>query len=93
MKTLNKLIKNKQFVLFLLVLMAPLASFAQQKLTMAEEAEQNAKIALWGEIGIGVLFIVSVTAFLIYKAKHDKKVREKQMEQMKKVQAAKRRAA
>ena len=93
MKTISKLIKNKQFALLLFVLVAPLASFAQHLPTAAEEAEANTKVALWGEIGIGVLFVVSVTAFLVYKAKHDKKVREKQMEQMKRVQAAKRRAA
>jgi len=93
METISKLIKNKQIALLLFVLMAPFASFAQHVPTATEEAEANARVALIGEVGIAVLFIVAVTAFLVYKAKHDKKVREKQLEQMKKVQAAKRKAA
>ncbi len=91
MKTISKLIKNKQFALLLFVLVTPFASFAQVP-TAAEEAAANAKTALIGEVAIAVLFIVAVTAFLVYKAKHDKKVREKQLEVMKKVQAAKKRA-
>ena len=84
--------KNR-FIGLLFILIAPIAAFAEKMPTPEEEAAQNAKIALWGEIGIGVLFAAALIAFLIFKSKHDKKVREKQMEQMKKVMAAKRRAA
>ncbi|HTA62970.1 MAG TPA: hypothetical protein VK835_10960 [Bacteroidia bacterium] len=94
MEKIIKLIKNKQVALLLLVLITPLATFAQAHLpTAAEEAEAAKQTALFAEVGIAVLFIAAVTAFLVFKAKHDKKVREQQMEQMKKVQAAKRRAA
>ena len=93
MKTISQLIKNKQFALLLFVLVSPLASFAETLPTAKEEAAASARNALIGEIAIAVIFIVAVTAFLVYKAKHDKKVREKQLEIMKKVQAAKRRAA
>jgi predicted permease len=93
MKTISQLIKNKQIALFLFVLVTPFASFAQHVATTEEEAASNARTALIGEVAIAVLFIVAVTAFLVYKAKHDKKVREKQLEIMKKVQAAKKRAA
>ena len=78
--------------MILIILVAPIAAIAET-LTAEQEAAQNAKIALWGEIGIGVLFAAALTAFLIYKTKHDKKLREKHLEQMKKVQANKRRAA
>ena len=94
MEKIIKLIKNKQVAMLLLVLITPLATFAQEHVaTAAEEAEAAKKTALFAEIGIAVLFIGAVTAFLIFKAKHDKKVREKQLEIMKKVQAAKKRAA
>mgnify|MGYP001547870432 CR=1 FL=1 len=94
METLKKLVKNKQIALLLLVLITPLATFAQEHLkTAAEEAEESKQFALYGEVGIAILFIADVTAFLIFKAKHDKKVREQQLEIMKKVQAAKKRAA
>jgi triosephosphate isomerase len=93
MKTIIKLVKNTPFVLVFFMLITPLASFAQHVPTAAEEAEAAKQTAFIGEIAIAVLFIVSVTAFLVYKAKHDKKVREKQLEIMKKVQAAKKRAA
>jgi hypothetical protein len=91
---MNTLIQiKKQFVGLLFILITPLVTFAENVPTPAEEAAQNAKIALWGEIGIGVLFAGALSAFLIYKTKHDKKLREKHIEQMKKVQAAKKRAA
>jgi len=94
MEKIIKLIKNKQAAMLLLVLITPLATFAQEHLqTVAEQKAAEDKMALMGEIGIAVLFIAAVTAFLVFKAKHDKKVREQQMEQMKKVQAAKRKAA
>ncbi|HXU28339.1 MAG TPA: hypothetical protein VN698_13995 [Bacteroidia bacterium] len=93
METLKNLVKNKHIAL-LLVLLTPLATFAQEHLkTAAEEAEEAKQTALFAEVGIAVLFIAAVTAFLVFKAKHDKKVREQQLEQMKKVQAAKRKAA
>ena len=94
MKKIIELIKNKQVILLLLVLITPLATFAQEHLaTAAEEAEAAKRTALYSEIGIAVLFIGAVTAFLVFKAKHDKKVREQQLEIMKKVQAAKRNKA
>lgn len=95
MKTLNKLMKKGQTALFLLIMLViPTLTFAQEKLISAEEERAQAdRIALIAEVSIGVIFVAAVTAFLIYKAKHDKKVREQQMEQMKRVQAAKRKAA
>jgi hypothetical protein len=94
MKKIIRLIKNKQVILLLLVLITPLATFAQEHLeTVAEQKAKEDKIALMGEIGIAVLFIAAVTAFLVFKAKHDKKVREQQLEVMRKVQAAKKKAA
>jgi len=87
-------IKNKQVAMLLLVLITPLATFAQEHVkTAAEEAADAQQTALIAEIGIAVLFIGAVTAFLVFKAKHDKKVREQQMEIMRKVQAAKKKAA
>jgi hypothetical protein len=94
MEKIINLIKNKQVAMLLLVLITPLATFAQEHLpTAAEEAEAAKRTALMAEIGIAALFIAAVTAFLIFKAKHDKKMREQQLEQMRKVQAAKKRAA
>jgi hypothetical protein len=94
MEKIIKLIKNKQVALLLLVMITPLVTFAQEHLqTVAEQKAEEDKMALMGEIGIAVLFIAAVTAFLVFKAKHDKKVREKQLEIMKKVQAAKKKAA
>jgi|GEM_PF-1776444 hypothetical protein len=94
MEKIIKLIKNKQVALLLLVMITPLVTFAQEHVkTAAEEAEEAKTTALFAEIGIAVLFIAAVTAFLVFKAKHDKKVREQQLEIMKKVQAAKKKAA
>ena len=93
MKILVNLITSKQFMLLTFALVVPIFSFAETVSTAQEEAAQNAKMALWGEIGIGILFAAALTAFLIYKTKHDKKLHEKHLEQMKKVQANKRRAA
>ena len=94
MEKIIKLIKNKHVAMLLLVMITPLATFAQEHIkTAAEEAAEAKQTALYAEIGIAVLFIGAVTAFLIFKAKHDKKVREQQLEQMIKVQAAKKRAA
>jgi hypothetical protein len=94
MEKIINLIKNKQVALLLLVLITPLVTFAQEHVKTAQEEaadnERNGQIAL---IGVGVLFVGAVTAFLVYKTKHDKKVREQQLEVMRKVQAAKKKAA
>ena len=91
MKTIIKRLK-KQVYMIVIILLAPIVSIAET-LTAEEEAAQSAKIALWSEIGIGVLFAVALVVFLVYKTKHDKKLREKHLEQMKKVMAAKKKAA
>ena len=85
-------INKKQFAL-LFVLISPLLSLARNTPTAAEEAAENARTAMYSEIGIGVFFVVAVTALLVYKAKHDKKTREEQMRQMEKIQAKRRKAA
>lgn len=76
--------KNKIFsgVVFLISF---LASVTIQAKTAAELAEEEKTKSLYGEIGIGVLFVVALTLFIIWKSKQDKKEREKhrkQMEQM-----------
>lgn len=64
-----------------------------QAKTAAELADEQSKMSLYGEIAIGVLFVVSLTLFIIWKTKHDRKEREKHLEQMRKIAAAKKRAA
>jgi hypothetical protein len=91
MKTISENI-NKQVITCLFILVSPMIIFAQQ-LTVEEEAAQSKKMELYGEIGIAVLFAVSVVLFLVFKAKYDKKQREKQMKQMQQIQANKRKAA
>jgi heme/copper-type cytochrome/quinol oxidase subunit 2 len=98
---MNTLIQiKKQFIVLLFIVITPLVTLAQQSKTaedIAKEAkEEAADIARWqmiGMIGTGVLFVGGVTAFLVYKTKHDKALREKQIEQMKKVMAAKKRTS
>jgi len=83
---------SKWVIAFLFIVACPVISFAEQ-LTAEEEAAQAKQSELYGEIGIGALFVVSVVLFLVFKAKHDKKQREKQQRQMQQIQANKRRAA
>jgi len=81
----------KRVSLFLLAIIAPSLSFAES--FSVSEQTQGGNASLYAEIAIGIGFVGAVVAFLIWKSKHDKKMREKQLEQMRKVQAAKRRAA
>ena len=92
MKTMNKQITTKALS-FMIMWLIPAFIWAQHTQTATEEAEANAKVAMYSEIAIGVLFVGAVVAFLVYKSKHDKKVRQQQLEQMQRVQAAKRKAA
>jgi hypothetical protein len=75
------------------VLMGLFASFSVQAKTAAELEAEQSNTSLYGEIAIGILFVVALTLFIVWKSKHDKKEREKHLEQMRKVAAAKRRAA
>ncbi len=77
----------------LLVLALPLATLAEHMPTPEEEAAQNEQMAMYTKIAIAVVFAVSVALFLIFKTKHEKKLREKHIEQMKKIQANKKKAA
>jgi len=92
MKTTPLLSKNKLSSL-LLILAIPFATLAEQMPTAEEEAAQNEQMALYTKIAIAVVFAASVAAFLIYKTKHEKTLREKHIEQMKKIQANKKKAA
>ncbi len=92
METINSKL-FKRISLFFTALMLPLISFAVTSADITAEAEAAKKMSMYMEIACGVVFVGGVVAFLIWKSKHDKKVREKQIEQMKKIQAAKRRAA
>ncbi|MHB8260139.1 MAG: hypothetical protein ACYDCN_08370 [Bacteroidia bacterium] len=91
MKTIWQVINKKQFILLLFTLLAPLITFADEALSpkevAAQEAATEARWAMIGEIAIGVIFAVAVTAFIMYKTKHDKKEKAKHIEIMKKVQA------
>lgn len=91
MKTLNKLYKQASLLFIAIIL--PLVSFADVNADLAAEAEATKRNSMIMEVACGVVFIGGVVVFLIWKSKHDKKVREQQMEQMKKIQAAKRKAA
>lgn len=81
----------KRVSLFFLAIIAPFFALADS-FTVSEQTQGGAA-SLYAEIAIGVIFAGAVVAFLIWKSKHDKKTREKQLEQMRKVQAAKKRAA
>ena len=91
MKAFSKNI-HKWAIVCLFIIASPLLSLAQQ-LSVEEEAAQAKQTELYGEIGIGVLFAVSVVLFLVFKAKHDKKQRAKQLRQMEQIQANRRKAA
>jgi Na+-driven multidrug efflux pump len=83
----------KQISLVVLSVMLPFISFAETSQELAAQAAEDAKNSLYTEIISGVAFGVAVIVLLIWKFRYDKKVRIKQEEQMKKVQASRRRAA
>lgn len=85
-------IKRKLFTVCL-VLVTLFSTIGLQAKTAAEMKEASDNETLYGEIGVGVLFVVALTVFIVWKSKHDKKEREKHLEQMRKVAAAKKRAA
>ncbi len=89
-------LKNGLFpiMVILVSLFSSVSVSAQAKaLTAAELAQHEKDVSLYGEIGIAILFVVALTFFIVWKSKHDKKEREKHLEQMRKVQASKKRAA
>ena len=75
------------------MLLTLLWSFGLQAKTAAELDAENNKTSLYGEIAIGVLFVVALTLFIVWKSKHDRRERERHLEQMRKVAAGKKRAA
>lgn len=77
----------------MVVLLALFSTLGVQAKTAAEMAADDNKMSLYGEIAIGVLFVVALTLFIVWKSRHDKKEREKHMEQMRKIAANKKRAA
>lgn len=81
----------KRVSLFFLAILTPFLSFAES--FNVTEQTQGGKTSLYAEIAIGVMFVCAIVVFLVWKSKHDKKEREKQMEKMKKIQASRRRAA
>ena len=92
MKTISNKLYRRLNLLLLSIIM-PFASFASTKEEIAAQMKADEQLQLYMEVACIVVFVGGVVAFLIWKSKHDKKLREKQMEQMKKIQAAKRRAA
>jgi len=85
-------IRSKFFAGFMMLISFFSAVSVEAK-TAAEQAAEQKNLSLYGEIAIGVLFVVALTLFIVWKSKHDKKEREKHLEQMRKVAANKRRAA
>lgn len=77
----------------IVVLVSLFSVVSVQAETTAELVQHEKNMTMYGEIGVGVLFVVALTFFIVWKSKHDKKEREKHLEQMRKVQAAKKRAA
>ncbi|MGZ3866117.1 MAG: hypothetical protein ACXVNR_06770 [Bacteroidia bacterium] len=90
MKTLKLF---RQASLIVLALLLPVVSFADTNAEIAAKIKAEEELQMYMEIGCIVAFVGGIIVFLIWKTKHDKQVKEKQMEQMKKIQAAKRRAA
>ena len=91
-----KTISDKLYLrisLLILSIILPFTSFAETKEEIAAKIKADEQMQMYMEVACIVVFVGGVIAFLIWKSKHDKKIREKQMEQMKKIQAAKRRAA
>ncbi len=82
----------KRVSLFFLAILSPVLSFADGKWG-ANEATPTSDNSIYAEIAIGIAFVVAIVTFLIWKSKYDKKEREKQTEKMKKIHAARRRAA
>ncbi|MGZ3864523.1 MAG: hypothetical protein ACXVPN_16530 [Bacteroidia bacterium] len=92
MKTLNdKLFRH--ISLIVLAILLPAISFADTNAEIAAKIKAEEEMQMYMEIGCIVAFVGGIIVFLVWKTKHDKKVKEQQMEQMKKIQAAKRRAA
>jgi hypothetical protein len=87
MNTKSKILRG------VVVLLTLIWSAGAQAKTAAELAADENKTSLYGEIAIGILFVVALTLFIVWKTKHDRREREKHLEQMRKVAAAKRRAA
>ncbi len=85
-------IKRKLFTKCL-VLVILFSTVSLQAKTAAELKAESDAATLYGEIGVGLLFVVALTVFIVWKSKHDKKEREKHLEQMRKVAATKKRAA
>lgn len=79
--------------LIILALLLPVASFADTNAEIAAKIKAEEELQLYMEIACIAVFVGGIIAFLIWKTKHDKKVKAQHMEQMKKIQAAKRRAA
>lgn len=79
--------------LFLSAILLPMISFADAKADLAAQIAEDEKKNMIMEVACVAVFVGGVIAFLIWKSSHDKKVRAQQMEQMKKIQAAKKRAA
>jgi heme/copper-type cytochrome/quinol oxidase subunit 2 len=92
METISNKLYRRLNLLLLSILM-PFASFADTKDEIAAKIKADEQMQMYMEVACIVVFVGGVVAFLIWKSKHDKQLREKQMEQMKKIQAAKRRAA
>ena len=89
MRTISNKLYHRLSLLFLAIIL-PLTSFADAK---ADQLKADERLQMYMEIACIVVFVAAVAVFLVWKNKHDRQLREKQMEQMKKVQAAKRRAA
>ena len=76
----------------IVMLVSLFTAVGAQAETTAEIVQHEKNMTMFGEIGIGVLFVVALTFFIVWKSKHDKKEREKHLEQMNKIQAKKRAA-
>ncbi len=83
-------IRMKTLAFLAIVVMIGMQGIAQSK-TQASQDDDAKTASLIGEIAIGVLFVAAVVLFLIFKAKHDKKEKEKQIKIMQKIAAAKKR--
>lgn len=84
---------NRKIFRGVVVLLTLVWSISLQAKTAAELEAENNKTSLYGEIAIGILFVVALTLFIMWKSKHDKREREKNLEQMRKISGTRRRAA